>query len=1054
MRRTLAFTQLAKPGRRRSSSLCLRGAGWNAMLVQGSHRMQPTDSKDHENERVATAADSDGADATQKLFHAHVGSFNYLSESGLARIVEAVKPRRLRLSDGQPIILWLEDLAISPLRYHRKQSEQLRRTPRSCREAGETYKSPLSVRLCWKLGEQAPRHRLLQLGECPVMVRSKGCVLADLTPNELIECGEEAHEAGGYFIINGIERIIRMIIQQRRHHILGLRRNAFTKRSPLFSEFATTIRCVSRDENSSTIRLHYMCNGAVSMAFQHRRQEFFIPLGIVLRSLVGCSDTELYDGACLQMQTSDEAFVKERLSSIQHDCSEHAIHSQSAALAYLGQHFRTVMSACADESDIAVGEAFLEEHIFVHLRLNGEKLSLIILMLDKLFSMVTSRCSEDNPDSLVNQEVLLPGLLLQMLIRERIHSVFQRVTERFEHNGDVCTDEAASRLIDESAQGEIGKAIEYFLATGNLVSATGLGLSQTSGFTIVAEKLNYFRYLSHFRSVHRGAYFMELRTTTVRKLLPESWGFLCPVHTPDGSPCGLLNHLSEMAELALPQIDATFQNSCMADITSVFDSVIVNQPLRDRKITVPVLVEGIFLGYIAASDVDHSLSALRSMKATTSCKPNMRMVEIGYIPPDKVHGLYPSLNIFYGPSRLMRPVRQSLTASTEYIGTMEQAFLAICTTHKGVPKQSTHMEAYRTAPLSCIASLTPWSDYNQSPRNMYQCQMAKQTMGTPMHTICYRSDTKLYRLHTPQRPIVLNSNYDKYDLDDYALGTNAIVAVLSYTGYDMEDAMIVNRSALSRGFAHATLYKTVVENISASETIGQTESHSNLDVRDAQLVQQGSLPVGAIVQPGVPLLSFGSSATSARNRTIRLHGTDPAIIDRVSVSQTSRSPKNGEVRATVTLRYNRNPVIGDKFSSRHGQKGVLSFLWPEEDMPFSDRTGIRPDIIINPHAFPSRMTIGMLVESLAAKAGALEGTFVDASPFARTDQVTTPVTLYGNILRRGGYSHCGSERLVNGCTGESFSVDIYIGVVYYQRLRHMVRVFSSCLVSFILLFSR
>mgnify|MGYP003760682449 CR=1 FL=1 len=216
--------------------------------------MQPTDSKDHENERVATAADSDGADATQKLFHAHVGSFNYLSESGLARIVEAVKPRRLRLSDGQPIILWLEDLAISPLRYHRKQSEQLRRTPRSCREAGETYKSPLSVRLCWKLGEQAPRHRLLQLGECPVMVRSKGCVLADLTPNELIECGEEAHEAGGYFIINGIERIIRMIIQQRRHHILGLRRNAFTKRSPLFSEFATTIRCVSRDENSSTIR--------------------------------------------------------------------------------------------------------------------------------------------------------------------------------------------------------------------------------------------------------------------------------------------------------------------------------------------------------------------------------------------------------------------------------------------------------------------------------------------------------------------------------------------------------------------------------------------------------------------------------------------------------------------------------------------------------------------------------------------------------------------------------------------------------------------------------
>jgi DNA-directed RNA polymerase I subunit RPA2 len=118
------------------------------------------------------------------------------------------------------------------------------------------------------------------------------------------------------------------------------------------------------------------------------------------------------------------------------------------------------------------------------------------------------------------------------------------------------------------------------------------------------------------------------------------------------------------------------------------------------------------------------------------------------------------------------------------------------------------------AMLSAIASCTPWSDYNQSPRNMYQCQMGKQTMGLPMHSFCYRPDTKLYRLQTPQRPIAVTEAYDKYAIDDYPLGTNAVVAVLAYTGYDMEDAMIVNKGSMERGLAHATLYKTGTYQIS------------------------------------------------------------------------------------------------------------------------------------------------------------------------------------------------------------------------------------------------
>jgi DNA-directed RNA polymerase I subunit RPA2 len=150
----------------------------------------------------------------------------------------------------------------------------------------------------------------------------------------------------------------------------------------------------------------------------------------------------------------------------------------------------------------------------------------------------------------------------------------------------------------------------------------------------------------------------------------------------------------------------------------------------------------------------------------------------------------------------------------------------------------------------------------------------------------------------------------------------------------------------------------------------------------------------------------------------------------------SGAANQGVQRVSIKVRYNRNPVVGDKFSSRHGQKGVLSFLWPQQDMPFSD-SGMNPDVIINPHAFPSRMTIGMLVESMAGKAGACNGHFQDATPF-RFDEQHRVVDFFGDQLKTAGYNYYGTETMYSGVTGEPLHCDIYLGVVYYQRLRHMV----------------
>mmetsp|Transcript_13481 Transcript_13481/g.43049 ORF Transcript_13481/g.43049 Transcript_13481/m.43049 type:complete len:484 (+) Transcript_13481:1-1452(+) len=352
-----------------------------------------------------------------------------------------------------------------------------------------------------------------------------------------------------------------------------------------------------------------------------------------------------------------------------------------------------------------------------------------------------------------------------------------------------------------------------------------------------------------------------------------------------------------------------------------------------------------------------------------------------------------------------------------------------------------------------VASLTPFSDFNQSPRNMYQCQMGKQTMGTPAHNWPHRVDNKMYRLQTPQVPIVQTRAQSEYMVDEYAAGTNAVVAVISYTGYDMEDAMIVNKASYERGFAHASVYKMKRVDLGDEAPRGEAgrlrfgcPPRRQVRGRDGQVraappredpsgsIQADGFPaVGQRLQPGDPLYCCLDSVTG-KAKFGRHKESEPAVVEEVRLLGGDTS---GPAQvASIKLRFNRNPVVGDKFSSRHGQKGVLSMLWPQQDMPFTE-SGLVPDVIINPHAFPSRMTIGMLIESMAAKAGAMHGTFQDATPF-RFHERQRAVDYFGEQLRAAGYNYYGSEPLYSGISGTVLKADIYVGLVYYQRLRHMV----------------
>lgn len=1049
------------------------------------------------------------------LVKPHVQSYDHFVGEGMTRVVELLDPVEIVPPVTQQIHrIWYENPAIGrPLRDDGGGRFE-RMFPRDCREAGTTYNAALHMDLCFQLEGGAVQRLNRKLGMVPVMVKSDRCYLRHLTRSQLVQAKEESVEMGGYFICNGIERIIRMLIQQRRHYIMALRRSSFHKRGKEYTDAATAIRCVRADETSGTVRCHYLTNGTANFAFTLRRQEYFVPIGILLKAFVQISDRELSEKLMAGVPEGENdlaAWVGKRVDMLLQQSIKMNMRTKADCLGFLGSYFRDYFGSAetAGKSEAAVGELVMRKFIFIHLERPADKLNLLVAMMHKLYAMVSGQCMDDNPDALIHHEILLPGDLLCKFMKERLEEnldTFKEVVTR-----DLARQPEKVNLQDESyikstsdKLPDLGRKMEYMLNTGNLVSKSGLDISQATGFTVVAEKLNFFRYLSHFRSVHRGAYFAELRTTTVRKLMPEAWGFLCPVHTPDGSPCGLLNHFSAMCRIITKRADS-LEDTDMAIQTVLADLGMVPANAVPSVLQQPtftaVMLDGKVIGYIRTFNAPAIVSRLRDIKAAKLGAEEMTPVGVKTIQLAENEGLVPShlevayipfemggpqagLFLFTSAARMMRPVKQNSSKAPELIGSLEQYNMSIWCPDGGTGGSKnldfTHSEFHSSAMLSVVASLTPYSDYNQSPRNMYQCQMGKQTMGTPAQALQHRTDGKLYRIQTPQTPIARTRRYNTYKMDEFPSGMNMMVAVLAYTGYDMEDAMILNKSAVERGLGHATMIKTEHVDLTKGPTAGKeitfgTEKVHSKDVgkprefpegvfgqkypqnittqegypsvdalkvkpeaehKDADRLGVDGLPhVGAVVWPGQAYYATkqGDSAKPAKHKT-----SETAIVDQVTIIGTAQDPLK---KVNIKTRLNRNPVIGDKFSSRHGQKGVLSVLWKDHDMPFCESTGMRPDLIINPHAFPSRMTIGMLVESLTSKVGALHGHFVDATPFQKCEkpeEFVNPVEEFGQRLEKAGFAKHGGETMISGYTGEAFRTDIFIGPVYYQRLRHMV----------------
>ncbi|XP_003739764.1 DNA-directed RNA polymerase I subunit RPA2 [Galendromus occidentalis] len=974
----------------------------------------------------------------QEVAKAHLESFDWAMEEGLDLTLAEIEPLEFMVGKSRVKIrvskAEVHPPAVSKMAVN---CRSLQIFPKECRIRRVTYRGRLELRFDWWLNglKQEPITR--SCGEIPIMVKSRKCNLHGMSPDQLIERGEELEEFGGYFVVNGNEKVLRLLIMQRRNYPIAMARNGWKGRGSMFSEFGVSLRSCRKDHSSQNMVLHYLTNGTVQVMITNRKELYFVPIVLLLKALVDKSDYEIYKSLIKGFE--DDSFYKGCITNMLRLVQKENILTHQDAKEFIGDKFRikVYVPEWATNSDVC--DKLLDRCVCVHLDDNESKFNLMCFMVRKLFAAAKNKCALESADSTMNQEILLPGHLYLNVLKEKIEGLLLGVklsTEKKLQRGDPNLANVNYSFMSNALgnAGDLTHAMNYFLSTGNLISKSGLSLQQVSGFTIIAEKLNFWRYIGHFRCVHRGSFFMQMRTTSVRKLLPEAWGFLCPVHTPDGGPCGLLLHLSAMCEIVVKQYPTKPIVETLENLGMIEENSPTSLDFRDSY---QVQLDGRCLGWIHEDDVEKLHVTLRYLKASGKIAPTL---EICVIPRTEQNSLYPGIFLFSTPARMMRPVLNNRTQAVEWIGTLEQVHMDICVVPEEAHELTTHQELSETAMLSILANQIPWPDFNQSPRNMYQCQMGKQTMGSPMHSYRNRADNKLYRLMNPQSALVRPTAYDHYKMDEYPSGTNAIVAVISYTGYDMEDAMVLNKMSVERGFKAGCVYKTETVNLRklAGDVGVQTSCVFGRKAGDealAKFVDYDGLPyIGSRVVHGDPVCCY-INLTTGQLKVVKYHSSEPATIVEVKILGNDCGTDTLQ-QVQFTYLIDRTPMIGDKFASRAGQKGVCSTLWPTENMPFTE-SGMVPDIIFNPHGFPSRMTIGMMVESMAGKSAALHGYVHDASPFKFSEDDPSS-EYFGELLQKAGFNHHGTERIYSGVDGREMDADIFFGVVYYQRLRHMV----------------
>uniref|UniRef100_A0A7S1KQ14 DNA-directed RNA polymerase subunit beta n=1 Tax=Percolomonas cosmopolitus TaxID=63605 RepID=A0A7S1KQ14_9EUKA len=921
------------------------------------------------------------------------------------------------------------------------------------------------------------------LGEIPLMVLSTYCSLQENDVDKAF-LGECSFDQGGYFIINGSEKVL--IAQER---AASNKVNIFSKKQPAKFRWYAEIRSQFQTRAASGFFIKMQGKeksrkGSIHVQIPYINKD--IPLFILFKALGCTNDQEVIQHIVYDIE--DQQMIELIKTSLEEG---NVIGSKNSALDYIGRRGQTVGTTHSHR--VSYAEDILQKEFLPHVGIsaaeNFKKVYFLGYMVHKLLLVALGRRECDDRDHFSNKRLDMAGPLMRMqftTLFKRVNDEATKVLRRQMQKGrGVCNNgdcRMEGQLFELCTQCNIGtisfrydpafradtitNGLKYALATGNWNGRAGEP-GVKAGVSQVLNRLTFASSLSHLRRLNTPIE-RSGKQPHPRQLHNTQWGYACPAETPEGQAVGLVKNLALMAFVSVGSstrsVNDVLGSHLMEELQDINPDVIHNS----TKVFVNGDWVGIYrnssyalstlLGYRRKGSILSEISIVRDTSsreihiwtdAGRCCRP-LFIVEDDQLRIKKEH-IQRLENREWAWSDLVCPQPgEDREAVVEYIDTEEeettmiQMNISYFTSDKKDPKNMyTHAEIHPSMILGVAASIIPFPDHNQSPRNTYQSAMGKQAMGVYITNFQMRMDTLAHVLYYPQKPLVCTRAMEYLKFRELPAGQNAVVAIACYSGYNQEDSVIMNQGAVDRGFFRSVFFRTYKdsEDHLKQEHFERPNQSHVAKMKEGgydKLDDDGLIPPGTRVSGRDPLIGKTTPLPAQDNANTQTHthvdvsismrSNEDGIVDRVMLTTNSQGFRYCKVRVRIV----RIPQIGDKFSSRHGQKGTVGITYRQEDMPFTQE-GITPDIIVNPHAIPSRMTIGQLIECLLGKVSAITGSEGDATPF--TD---SSVRGFSTALHACGYQHRGNEVMYNGHTGRPLQAHIFIGPTYYQRLKHMV----------------
>jgi len=988
--------------------------------------------------------------------------------------------------------------------------------PNDARLRNMTYASPVYVDIIATYTLRVPgapptvSQRTLphvQVGRIPVMVGSEFCLMRDTpekTPRELGECSEDV---GGYFIIQGGERVIISQERMSENQPFVFRNNKVRGKEVEVIE----IKSIGPDNEGApkSCAVKIVQHAKTSVNPEHiivtcPRIKTEVPLFIMMRALGVMSDRDIILLIAGTLDSPYNMIFQECIQEAAGITTQAQAHEWIAANLGSGGGSRESYSAStlpnSKPARITTVKDVLAEELLPHIGGSTclfEKAAFLAYMTHKVLNVFTGRVSHDDRDAYPNKKVELPGNLMGNLFRylfgtkvikdmktsliKEIHNGFWKASGKVE---DIINPTNIYKILKSTI---VSIGMKSALATGNF---PGGKMGTKQGLSQVLNRLTYLSGISHLRRVSTP---MEKtgKLLAPRKLHATSWGFICPCETPEGHSVGVVKNLASLAIISLPSnpepvVDLLYESVGMQGLSAEMN---LHYGIR-------IFINGAWIGMLPvhATDALNAVEKLRAAKRSGRIHPH---TGITYKADRR------ELWINTEGGRLLRPVLNAAAVREgavtpqvvaewkswmdimcwrtpvgghsliEFIDPSETENFYIAMTPEQVTAEHTHSEIHPSLILGTMASNIPFPDHNQAPRNAYQSAMGKQAMGIYALNHKERLDTMANLLWYSNVPLASPYMSRFFRAQSMPSGWNVVVAIMQYGGYNQEDSVMLNRAALDRGLFRSEFYRTYKDEEKKNQASGEEERFCKPDARitkQMKLANYEKLGADGIAPENTWITQ--DDILIGKVAPIRLRGIDGAAMAGVNhaalhalssvaaaqvveaaggkryrdVSKLMRTNESGYVDriyrgrngegysfVKIRTREERQPVIGDKFSSRHGQKGTCGLIVEPQDMP-QTASGIVPDIIINTHAIPSRMTIAQIMETTVGRLCCELGFLGDATPFNRH----MTIDRIQDLLLANGLEPSSNEILYCGHTGKQMATEIFMGPCFYQRLKHMV----------------